>query len=390
MKYSNKIIYTILTLVITIIVFFLTSLTLLIIFPDEQVEQVLKTSIYFSIFVLFIISIIGAFLLKNGKKEYQENINLENIPPEFEKIYKELYSSHISELEKERKKLKFSTTVQNLSIILLCISYGCIKFDEVITSEEVRSIIGVIFLISFITAIVFCFKNVGYRKKYVGTYKDEIIGSFVKLVSPNLKYNKVISVELNAKEEYLMANFEDKRFNRFYDDDYISGTIDENVHINMCDLHIQNVTGGGRNRHTEEIFQGLFCKTNCNKNINTVIEITRNKIKFLNNQNRIEMDSSEFEEYFDVYSENKILTMQLLTSDVMETLIDFYKKYNLEFEIVFKNKNIYIRFFTGAMFEPKVFGSSMDKQLLFMYFTILKFVLNVNRVVNKTLNEMEI
>ena len=64
------------------------------------------------------------------------------------------------------------------------------------------------------------------------------------------------------------------------------------------------------------------------------------------------MDSKEFEKYFDVYSNSDIITMEILTHDIMEELVQFYDKYKIKFEIVIKNYNIYIRFDTGAVFEP--------------------------------------
>ena len=78
------------------------------------------------------------------------------------------------------------------------------------------------------------------------------------------------------------------------------------------------------------------------------------------------------------------------SQDDIVYLIDFYKKYNLDFEVIFKNDTIYMSFFTGTMFEPKTFGSSMDKQLLFTYYSILQFISNVTKKVNKTLEDLEI
>ncbi len=49
-----------------------------------------------------------------------------------------------------------------------------------------------------------------------------------------------------------------------------------------------------------------------------------------------------------------------------------------------------MRFFTGAMLEPKLFGNSMDKKLLFNYFCIVKFILQISKKVNKTLQDIEI
>ena len=62
------------------------------------------------------------------------------------------------------------------------------------------------------------------------------------------------------------------------------------------------------------------------------------------------MDSEEFEKIFDVFSKDKILAMQILTADVMESLIKFKNKYDIDFEIVLMNNNIYLRFFVSNMF----------------------------------------
>lgn len=102
------------------------------------------------------------------------------------------------------------------------------------------------------------------------------------------------------------------------------------------------------------------------------------------------MDSEEFEKYFEIYSEDRIKTMQLLSSDIMQLLIEFHKQYEIDYEIVFRNNTIYMRFFTGAMFEPKIFKNSMDKQLLFIYFYVLKFIVEITKKVNKIIEELEV
>jgi len=152
-----------------------------------------------------------------------------------------------------------------------------------------------------------------------------------------------------------------------------------------------NILGSGKNSHTEEIFKGIFAYITCNKDIGTYIKILKNrKINFANTSDRVLMDSEDFEKFFDVYSENRITTTQLLTSDIMELLVDFYKKYYLDYEIVFRNNIIYMKFSTGAMFEPRIFGNSMDKELLFVYYSILKLILEISNKVNDVLHEIEV
>ena len=53
---------------------------------------------------------------------------------------------------------------------------------------------------------------------------------------------------------------------------------------------------------------------------------------------KLEMDSSEFEKYFDVQASNQIIGMQLLTTDVMEELVDFENKTKMKFDIIIVRK----------------------------------------------------
>ena len=102
------------------------------------------------------------------------------------------------------------------------------------------------------------------------------------------------------------------------------------------------------------------------------------------------MDSQEFEKYFDVYGDNKIVVMQLLTSDVMNTMMDFIKQSRIKYEITIKSDEMYIRFHTGNMFEPKLFKSPLDYNMLKEYYDIIKFVLNVTKEINKVIENMDI
>ena len=102
------------------------------------------------------------------------------------------------------------------------------------------------------------------------------------------------------------------------------------------------------------------------------------------------MDSEEFEKSFDVLSENKILAMQILTADVMESLISFKNKYDIDFEIVLMNNKIYLRFFVSNMFEPQIFGNSMDKELIYTYYIILDFVVEITEKINKVINDVNL
>lgn len=102
------------------------------------------------------------------------------------------------------------------------------------------------------------------------------------------------------------------------------------------------------------------------------------------------MDSNSFENYFDIYTENKFATMKILTHDVMEQLINFYEKYNIPFEIILKNNKLYLRFFVKDLFIPSKIGAEINSNELFESYYILQFIIDVTTKINTILNEKDI
>lgn len=332
---------------------------------------------------IFIINFITAITKKRGDNDYMK---LENMPQEFKEIYNKLYSKNAPQLEELRKSVLNKYIIFGIVLLLVFVITISIipehKLDGSVFEAIVTIFLGIM--------LVFVILMQKYKKRYVQAYKHNIISKFVKLVNENLQYKDIEALGINARPDYINANFDARHFNRFFQDDYIEGKLENDVKINIFDIHIQNVVKRGKDTHVEEIFQGIFAKVISSKNIDTTVKISRNKLKILDSKNRIQMDSGEFEESFDVYANDKITAMRILTSDVMECLIDFKNKYKLDFEIVFKNNIIYARFFTGPMFEPKIIGNAMDESLIFRYYTILKFIIEITQTVNSTKDNLDI
>ena len=82
--------------------------------------------------------------------------------------------------------------------------------------------------------------------------------------------------------------------------------------------------------------------------------------------------------------------MQILTADIMEMLIEFKKASKIEYELTLKGNQIYLRFFTGAVFEPNILKKSLDYNTLKRYYDIIEFIFKVTRSINKVIEETEI
>lgn len=374
---------------------FATLIVFLGLLPIAIITSDLITPDFYGIF--FLITIVITMLIiywlssfARDNNQYINNISLNDASEDFKKLYDSLYNNNIGKLEKLRKQVKIRQIIFYILMGIFIIQYIMLdsEIEMIIFSKNIDMIIK---LLAFPNAFILMLLGISlskYKKKYQKQYKDEIIINFIKLLNQNLIYEPEYAKD-RIELLYKNVGFENRKYNRVYSDDYISGKIVEGIDLKMVDLHLQNVTESGKNRSIEEIFQGLFAITNCNKSISTPIKITKDKFKFKESDELVKLDSSEFESYFDIYSKDKILALQILTADTMEYLIDFYKKYMLDFDIVIKENNIFMRFHTGAMFEPKIFGSSMEKELLFMYYCVLEFVVELTRKINKTVKEFD-
>ena len=73
----------------------------------------------------------------------------------------------------------------------------------------------------------------------------------------------------------------------------------------------------------------------------------------------------------------------------MQKIVDFKRKMAMDFEISIINQDLFIRFRCGKMFEASSVNKfSLDKDLLYKYYRILSFCLEVSDLFIKSVNEV--
>ena len=108
------------------------------------------------------------------------------------------------------------------------------------------------------------------------------------------------------------------------------------------------------------------------------------------NNNRYS-NTVEFEEYFDVASDNKIITMQVLTHDVMDMLMSFVEATKIKFDISIYGSQMYFRFYTGEVFElPSLKKGAFDEESLKKYYDVLEFTYILSRKMIELIEEAKI
>lgn len=296
----------------------------------------------------------------------------------FNEVYEKLYAEKNEKLELLRKQKAKILMVIIATVMAMIIGLIIFPFWLIFS-----------FLFIFFIVDIFIIFNISKSYNYTETFKKEVIEIFIKECDSNLNFYPERGINSST---YRQGEFEG--YDNYYSEDLIEGILDEKYKVEMSEVRTEDEsTDSDGDTTTTTVFHGIFGKVECAKQIPGFIKIHSDK-GFLGNlfgkKNKIEMDSSEFEKYFDVYSLDPIMTMQILTSDIMEMLIEFKERSKIEYEITLKDKQMYIRFHTGGVFEPKLFGQSLDFDTLKKYYDIIDFIFKVTRAVNKVIEETEI
>lgn len=320
----------------------------------------------------------------------------------FEEIYNDIQNNTTTEFNeafsdhkaKKQKAKKISLTICLIGDLLFVIF-------AIIVISNLKGL-GTLFFVmpSIMVAIIFnvltyviVYVCVGGSKQYSklnSLYKNKIIQTLIANFYTNLEYfpNKEMP-------EYIYEKLDYEDYDTYESDDYFEALIDNKYSIQMAEIETQRIEteedsdGDTHTRYITE-FHGLFSKIIIDKSINSTLKITPNSIISLDS-NKLNMDSSEFEKYFDVSASDKIIGMQLLTSDVMQDLVDFKIKTNMQYDITIINNEIYIRFHSGEMFEANnINNNSLDKSEIEKYFYMLNFTYNLSKKLIDVINETQI
>lgn len=274
-------------------------------------------------------------------------------------------------------------------LIALYIEYSIIMFGE--GEIEFISLLSLVVMIGVVTSFV-----IVHRICYKELYKKEVIRTLVEEMDESFAYGKGVV----ASRDYKNADFEQK-FDNFYVEDCIQGTVGENNLLQMGEIKTEVISideEGRKENYTQ--FHGLFAVVKMEKFSFTQVRIRQNgvmKRKYKTDKitrrnisssgvERLEMDSSEFEQIYDVFSDDKIKTMQILTADVMQLLVDFRIKYSMYPEITIKDNKVYLRFaIMKNLFEPAVFKKILDYEYLHNQY---KFLENIVELIDKLIKNI--
>lgn len=365
----------------------------------------------------------------------------------FDKVYENIIKEKAEEIEQIRMTVRrkiwatrFRVCLEILGIIFVVFifwftagdiladiqSVRRVSLEMIILLKIIQLLIVAVYPGSIILGIYYIYKTIIkfkdaiplIKEKYAKIYKELVIEPMVNSFKTHITYDSDGGVPSGV---YEAAEFGDQIV---YADDVMYGNLEEdckfiiadiatisteNVEIKydtvldyVSDLSKPKIKNETANPQRLNSFEGVFVRFELPKAFDTKLYLRKDaNDKNLVNKTlgaimpfeefRVELDYSNFEKIFDVYAYDKLKATQIFTPSVMYELVKFYNEMGIEYEITIKENFVYLRFWTGGVFEPPMLTDfSLDRDTLYSYYELLNFIFDLIHKLLKIISQNSI
>ena len=296
-------------------------------------------------------------------------------------FYNTTLSTDLNALEARRKAL-----VQKLAYIGVAIAI-LVAIGLLLMLQEVGSFFPAILFPLIIGAVLSTFIAAFLSKGYVREFKTTIIQKIVKFIDDNLTY---VAHRYVPKSTFMASEIFKTKPNRYKGDDYVSGKVGT-TQIEFSELHAEYESGSGKNRSRRTVFKGLFFIADFNKHFTCktiVLPDTAEKLfggfgKMFQSWNvlrgqLIKLEDPEFEKFFVVYGDDQIQARYILSTSLMARIVDFKRKTSRPIYLSFVGSKVFVAVsYTKKLFEPRLFRTILDFELVQEYFEDLQLATGI-------------
>ncbi|MDH4201964.1 MAG: DUF3137 domain-containing protein [Phycisphaerae bacterium] len=299
---------------------------------------------------------------------------------ELKEFYTNELSADLQALDQKRQQV-----MRNVIMFVSFIGIVAVGGAGFIVSQGAPPMVFVFALIAsaVIGALAFKFIGGGYKREF----KWQIIGKIVKFLDPQLSYQPDGLID---KYTFKASNLFKHRIDRYKGEDLVRGQFGK-TDIVFSELHAEYKSGSGKNQSWHTIFKGLFFIADFNKHFHgqtLVLPDSAEKLfggfgKMLQGWNigrpdLIKLEDPEFEREFVVYGNDQIEARYILSTSLMQRILDFKNKTARKIYLSFTGSRVYVAVpMTKNMFEPKYFSSVNDFEPIFDYYRDLTFATGI-------------
>ena len=267
----------------------------------------------------------------------------------------------LKQLEELRKKLR------NKYIFCIIITLVITIILVVITKEPIYSISMIMF--GYIITYIFTNK---LAKEYSIAYKNYFVKTSLEKVFENLKYqpdNGIPCSTINSTNMIYTGT-------RYSSNDLITGNY-KTIGFTQSDIHIQDErtrtdSNGNTKTYYVTIFKGRWMIFDFNKSFKSDVQVTQKGFEnskitsYFSKKNKfqkVEMESQEFNEKFNVYAKQPLEAFYILTPRIMEKILTLDKKNEGKLLLCFVDKKLHVGIYdNNDSFEHKNVFKDINKQ----------------------------
>lgn len=254
----------------------------------------------------------------------------------FDEVYNGISKETFETLEVLRKKDNKSDKLSVLLVIFFVLA-SILNF-----SYRKHIVLGEV----IIFFIVYKLSQKISKSEFSDEYKEKIIKPIVESYDDEMTYCTQGKI---TEDEYAGMGF--RTSDKFYSNDSFE-TKDEKIRASVVTVvDISNNDEGHEERRV--IFDGvcaIFTLDNFSEEVIS-LKIDSKVRNFLNNAEKIEVDSAEFERDFDLYCKNRTYAMEIFTSDFLDLLSKISKENNTTYDFIIKENKLCVRYHKTSVFD---------------------------------------
>jgi len=296
-------------------------------------------------------------------------------------FYNSTLLADLEGLEQERKKIVQKFTY--LIIVIVCVVGICLFFW--VGSSKINPV--VIFIPLVLCLIIGGLLCKLLTRGYVAQFKSLVIERIVHFIDENLNYAAHDCID---KSTFMLSKIFSTKPNRYKGDDLVWGKTGA-TKIKFSEIHAEHESGSGKNRRRYTVFKGLFFIGDFNKDFTTQTVVLPDtaeklfghlgqKLQSLNifRGQLIRLEDPEFERHFAVYGNDQIQTRYILSTSLMERIVEFKKKTGRKIYLSFVGSMVFVAVsYTKKLFEPRIFRTLLDFGPIREYFEDLQLAIGI-------------
>ena len=277
---------------------------------------------------------------------------------DFQNFYKSELKEFLQPLEDYRiKRIRIFKRIQYVAILSVIMLGVSLKWGNVLTC-----VLSGFFIIAMEG---FAFESLGKTNEALThAYKNRIIPKFLGFITPENSYIPNQKISKSIFEKSLLFPHE---INEVHGEDYMRFKFGD-IDIMFCE---SEVTSYGP---SVPMFKGIFMSATFNKSISSKTFIFPKKgtsffrklrFKLFGSSYHIQLEDPDFEKEFIVLGDNQVESRYILTTSLMQRILDYKRKLNAELAFSFISNKVYCTIpSTKNLFETALFDSFMDYRFI--------------------------